>query len=253
MKQLHHSFLILLCLAIILHAKCLTLTMLYPASSGLQHDLEITEQKIGSVEELGNGYLFIRDPQRVKELFQGSFSFSHRNCEKVQRPTFPSELPITFTHKQQKYEIRHIPKADSTKSKTAIAIIRNKKDTLGLFFDPGNHSGRYLRSFSQHKNDWALELRGSVIVNGEDLNTSKGYDESFGYSFFCGTPYYFYKKDGKIFISYSGISYVRNYEYIHHYACCEPYEYNPIVCKEHLNFFAIRNGEWYWVTITVGK
>ncbi len=67
----------------------------------------------------------------------------------------------------------------------------------------------------------------------------------------AGRPFYCFKKDGKIGLSYDGQVVEVGYDDIPHYGCCCAAELNPSPAKNMVAFFAKREGIWYYVEISV--
>lgn len=90
---------------------------------------------------------------------------------------------------------------------------------------------------------------GQIVQDGELLNDKYGYQEAFGSQLLKGKPFYFFKKDGKIGISYDGQTNELGYDEVLHYGCCSAAEMNPQPAKDMVSFFAKENGTWYYVEI----
>lgn len=86
-----------------------------------------------------------------------------------------------------------------------------------------------------------------VIVDGQDLNSVYGYQQSFQFTVLAGHPFYFYQKDGKIGISFDEAELPREYDEIPHYYCCSPALLNPGSSMNMIWFFAKRGPNWYYV------
>lgn len=215
--------------------------------------LKINEIKIGSIEEHGTHYLYIKEMKKVRELFHTSFSFSHRSCEKNRDQLSTFIQPRRYTHQGQIFEIKNVVKSTSPQGGDSnegyVALIKNGIDTLGIFRDSGSHVVEFIQGFTLSGGQWALELRGQLFLNGRDLGAVMGYNKVFNYCRFQGAPFYFYEKGGYSYLHWNGKTYPQRYDKIHHYGCCDYHEYNPRVCMNHINFFAKRDGNWYWVTV----
>ena len=90
---------------------------------------------------------------------------------------------------------------------------------------------------------------GQSVRNGELLNEREGYQEAFGFQLMNGKPFYFFKRDGQIGISYDDQEMVLGYSSVPHYACCSAAERNPRKARNMVAFFAQRDERWYYVEI----
>ena len=106
---------------------------------------------------------------------------------------------------------------------------------------------------------WTLEIAGVSRVYGDPtgqlyldgvlLNQKYGYQEMFGYQLLDNKPFYFYKKDGHIHLSYAGQDLPLVYDQVPHYGCCSNGELNPRSGPNWLNFWARRGTQWFYVQI----
>jgi hypothetical protein len=127
-----------------------------------------------------------------------------------------------------------------------------------------------LRGLWSYSNHWALEIAqvtqkfssqneisldsfGQIVQDGELLNERYGYDEAFGFQLMNGKPFYFFKRDGQIGISYDNQEVPLGYAQIPHYQCCSGAGVNPKIAQSMVAFFAQRDGKWYYVEIGVFK
>jgi hypothetical protein len=125
-----------------------------------------------------------------------------------------------------------------------------------------------LRGLWAYSNHWALEIAqvtqkissqneisldsfGQIVQDGKLLNERNGYDEAFGFQLMNGKPFYFYKRDGQIGISYDNQEVPLGYAQIPHYQCCSGAELNPKSAQSMVAFFAQWDGKWYYVEIGV--
>lgn len=98
------------------------------------------------------------------------------------------------------------------------------------------------------ENDAAKQVaRGHVVVDGDELNTLRGYEESFGFALLGGWPFYFFKKDGRFGFSYDARETLPGYEALYHFGCCDDSFFNPLYSLRGVSFFARRDGKWYHV------
>jgi hypothetical protein len=94
---------------------------------------------------------------------------------------------------------------------------------------------------------WLIEAEGQVLVDGESLNAQLGYDEIFGWQLIAGQPFYFFRVDNEIRLSYAGETLDVVYEDVKHYLCCEPSMFNVSGNGTMVWFYGLRDGMWYYV------
>jgi hypothetical protein len=92
---------------------------------------------------------------------------------------------------------------------------------------------------------------GEIFVDGQSLNDLYGYDESYGFQTIHGRPFYFYKRDGKIGVSYDGQEIALGYDGVPHYGCCSAGALNPRMAQNIIAFFAWRGDKYYYTEIGV--
>ncbi len=108
-----------------------------------------------------------------------------------------------------------------------------------------------ISSYNPEKNEDTTTATGQVAINGVMLNDRDHFDETFGFQTMHGRPFYFYRQEGKINISYDDQSVGLGYDTIPHYGCCSAAELNPRQAKNMISFFAQKNGTWYYVEVGV--
>lgn len=122
-----------------------------------------------------------------------------------------------------------------------------------------------LRSLWVDGDNWILEIAfvkniidgnsitsvavGQIYRDGVLLNAKLGYEEMFGFQFLDGKPFYFYKNDGLIHLSYNNEDLPVVYDEIPHYRCCSGAALNPIAGLNWIGFFGQRNGVWFYTEI----
>lgn len=111
--------------------------------------------------------------------------------------------------------------------------------TLESAFTTTLTSGNEVRSFPV----------GRIYQDGVPLNELYSYEEMFGYQLLGGKPFYFYKKDGQIRLSYEGADLPIFYDEVPHYRCCSGAEVNPIQAGNWVGFFGKRGDTWYYTEI----
>lgn len=97
--------------------------------------------------------------------------------------------------------------------------------------------------------DIRREVVGRLYQNGELLNEKYGYEEMFGYQLLDDKPFYFYKMDGLIRLSYDGQDLPINYDEIPHYGCCSSAVLNPVAAPNWVGFFGRRGDIWYYTEV----
>jgi hypothetical protein len=95
---------------------------------------------------------------------------------------------------------------------------------------------------------WVLEAEGDIIIDGDSLNDQHGYSESFGWQVIAGEPFYFFRQDDQVRMSYAG-EMVKGYHYarVVHYRCCEASIFNARGNRSMVWFYGLRDGMWYYV------
>ncbi|HSJ57137.1 MAG TPA: hypothetical protein VLC95_08145 [Anaerolineae bacterium] len=104
-----------------------------------------------------------------------------------------------------------------------------------------------VRSLSGWGEHWALEVDDQVIVDGVDLGAREGYDAVFGFHVVGGEPFYFYRQDDTVYMSYAGETLPETYDQVVHDECCEPSMFNAQGNERMVWFHALRDGVWYYV------
>ncbi len=118
-----------------------------------------------------------------------------------------------------------------------------------------------LQSFWVNDGHWVLEIAyvdissedsfvvGKVYQDGVSLNEQYGYEEIFGYQLLAGKPFFFYKLDGQIRLSYDGETLPIWYDEVHHYKCCSGAMLNPVMGSNWVGFWGVRDGVTYYTEI----
>jgi hypothetical protein len=121
--------------------------------------------------------------------------------------------------------------------------------TLATYLGPWSYDNHWaialLDSKEDGKDDW--EPFNRIVLDGKDLNSLYGYQETFQFTVLGGHPFYFYQKDGKIGISFDDVETDREYDEIPHYRCCSSAMLNPRISMNMTWFFAKRGPNWYYV------
>jgi hypothetical protein len=156
--------------------------------------------------------------------------------------------------------------------KVGVKLFRNNKIIFTIPLGD-NSPVEPIQGFWSYKSHWVLEVahshnrevkdRGSIYVfldaigeiiqDGKSLNKQHGYQESFNFQIMKDKPFYFFKKDDQIGISYDKKEVLLGYDEVPHYYCCEPSMLNPAASRNMVSFFARKNNEWYYVEIGIFK
>jgi len=89
--------------------------------------------------------------------------------------------------------------------------------------------------------------KGQIAQDGQDLNAACGYEESYNFALLGGRPFYFYRKQNEVGISYDGQELPLPYDEIPHYQCCSAGATNPVTYPNMVQFFGRRGEQWYYV------
>ena len=97
----------------------------------------------------------------------------------------------------------------------------------------------------------AFVIWGEIIRDGESLNQKYGYEEAFSFQLLDAKPFFFFKKDGQIGMSFDGIETPLNFSEVPHYLCCSASSMNPRSGGKMVAFFAKRDNVDYYVEIGI--
>ncbi len=127
----------------------------------------------------------------------------------------------------------------------------NNVSTYAAIDGPWTYGNHWALVLLDAKPDAAqgLAAYNRVILDGQDINSVKGYEQSFQFAVLEGHPFYFFQKSGKIGISFDGKEMAQNYDEIPHYQCCTPALLNPGKSMNAAWFFARRGNDWYYVEV----
>jgi hypothetical protein len=112
---------------------------------------------------------------------------------------------------------------------------------------PDGGPARGLWAWQDH---WLLELPGLLVEDGQILNDRLGYSEMFTWRLINDRPFYFFRQDGQVHLSYDGQTLEALYDEVIH----EPLGGNAILLRlkayeNGMFFYARRGATWYYVTI----
>ena len=155
-------------------------------------------------------------------------------------------------------------------SKVSVQVSRNGAAIYTIQLGDSSPFGS-LRGLWAYDNHWVLEVVhaaakkifpntmdydvfGEVIQDGISLNKQHGYQETFGFQLMRGKPFYFFKKQGRLGVSYDHREIPLGYTQILHYGCCSASALNPRSAENMVAFFARRGTVrpvWHYVEIGV--
>ena len=124
----------------------------------------------------------------------------------------------------------------------------------GLWFYDGHwvvEVARVSYSYDEQHKENVWHSLGQILRDGQDLNQSYDYQESFGFQLLNEKPFYFFSRDGEIGFSYDDEETNLGKGSIYHYGCCSAAELNPKPAKDMVSFFTQKEGYWYYVEIGI--
>jgi hypothetical protein len=104
-----------------------------------------------------------------------------------------------------------------------------------------------LRFFTTWDGHWVVGVDDHLIVDGQDLGETLGYDAAFDFRLIRGEPFYFFEQGGQVRLSYGGRTLPNAYDQVFHNQCCEAAIHNPLNLGDTMLFHALWNGTWYFV------
>ncbi|MEJ2207821.1 MAG: hypothetical protein P8129_02150 [Anaerolineae bacterium] len=131
-----------------------------------------------------------------------------------------------------------------------LVPLQDRQTSHGLE-SPWSYDGRWAIEWGETTAENAFPEAGHVVVDGQDLNSSCGYDEVFNFTLLGGRPFYFFEQGGKVNLAYDGQVVGADYDSIPHYRCCSGAVVNPGVSPNMVWFFATRGEQWYYVEVYV--
>jgi len=133
-------------------------------------------------------------------------------------------------------------------------VVRREGETVYDFTAlvvPGLRVDNPVKGLWSWNGHWVLEVDGQVIMGGRRLNQDLGYDEIFGWRLLKGQPFYFFRKNNRIGVSYADQVFSYQYDEVIHYRCCEPAAFNVSGNETMVWFHALRGGIWYYVEMGI--
>ncbi len=224
----------------------------------------------------------LNGPPRVEPLeFSPASSYSQADVmaihEKDKRLLFPDNrignenMMVQFGDhrlKTQKIYITYPTPQPGSLGTIAIEVLLDDEVIYTAEGGKGNTTFDHLRGLWSYDNHWVLEyvyvtvtidergntmddVTGQVVRDGVVLNEEHSYDEVFGFQLMKGKPFYLYKENGQIGVTYDEQEFMLGFEEIPRYNCCSPAELNPRQSQNMVSFFARRGETWYYVEIGV--
>ena len=102
-------------------------------------------------------------------------------------------------------------------------------------------------TFDEAENSVYSDVTGHLVLNGSLLNERYSFQEIFSFQLLKGKPFFFYKRDSQIGISYEGDEFLLGFKEIPHYGCCSAGMLNPNRAQNMVSFFAQKEDTWYYV------
>lgn len=132
-----------------------------------------------------------------------------------------------------------------------IRVLRNDELIFTYTVLPPNPASGPVRGLYVHDNHWYLEVADVLIRDGVVLNEGATASEIFTFHFLNGKPFYFYRQEKDIKTSYNGETLPIHYQrVIHEPMCCSGGMVNMTLAQDALGFYALRDGNWYYVVIS---
>ncbi len=177
-------------------------------------------------------------------LSDGDYVFTRTRFEKLAWP--PGRQPKAFLGDQ----LLSVEMTSSAHQQGTLHIYLDNQPAYQFDMQYGRPTyGDYLGPWT-YGGHWAvvlLDTASRVLLDGQDVNSLYGYDESFEFSLLSDRPFFFYRQDEKINLWFDGQEIARGYDEIPHYNCCSPALLNPGRSLNLIYFFARRGEDWYYV------
>lgn len=110
-----------------------------------------------------------------------------------------------------------------------------------------------LKGLWAYKTFWVLEVDGSIVVNGSELNDALDAQETFGWQMLGGENFLFVLKDGQVSAMYGQKLIPLGYSAVMHNACCEAGAFNPAGNANMVWFYAMKDGRWRYVELMLAS
>jgi hypothetical protein len=179
----------------------------------------------------------------------GPLIFEKREPQRKQAPAIRVLLQQrSFTLNGHEYELK-IDESLVNGTQQSRSTYKVYSDQQLVFEGTALHHvvGKRHWGFYAWNDKWILEMPGSVVVNGEELNKKYGYEETFFFRIIDDRPIFFARTKKGIQINFYGNLEPRVYDRVIHYECCEPGFFNPKSSETMIWFYAFRGGEPLYV------
>ena len=132
-----------------------------------------------------------------------------------------------------------------------LQVLRNGELIFTYTVLPPNPASGPVRGLYVYENHWYLEVADVLIWDGVVLNDEANASEIFTFHFLNGNPFYFYRQEKDIHISYNEETLPITYQrIIHEPMCCSGGMVNMTLAQDALGFYALRDGNWYYVVVS---
>jgi hypothetical protein len=212
-----------------------------PPQINLVRDAQVKEENIqnvwpASTNQSGTDFAMLVENQQGQFLVQkDSFEPWDSLAHSFTQPVFVGDDLITL---------------ESSAQRDRVLVKKGGQDLYALSVSQGvDNPVKGIFAYDHH---WILEVSGLLVIDGEVQNEKLGYQEIFGWSLRNGQPFYFFRKDGKIGMSYQGQPLPTQFDDVIHDRCCEPAAFNPGSSPNLVWFYALKNGIWEYVELGPG-
>jgi len=132
-----------------------------------------------------------------------------------------------------------------------LQVLRNNELIFTYTVLPPNPASGPVRGLYVYENHWILEVADILIRDGVVLNEDSTANEIFSFHFLDGKPFYFYRQEKDIHLSYNEETLPITYQrIIHEPMCCSGGMVNMTLAHDALGFYALRDSNWYYVVIS---
>jgi hypothetical protein len=123
--------------------------------------------------------------------------------EKIDQLVFDRAFPVFVGNDQISlaYDYEKIPRP--TESPALLHVLKNGQVVDTYSVSGSSPAGGPVRGLWSWDGHWVIELPGIVVMDGEILNDRLGTPEMFTWRLLGDSPFYFYRKDGRIFATYN--------------------------------------------------
>lgn len=129
-------------------------------------------------------------------------------------------------------------------------LINVKKGNQILYAAPAVGPGGVAQSFCEWNGHWVLETQEFVFIDGQNMNHELNYDEIFGWRLVNGKPFFFYRQNGFVHLSFDGHTLPIAYDNVPHDGCCEAgTAQDPRGNDSLVWFYGMRQSAWYYTEI----